>query len=329
MDSLSSSITTVHSDIIQTHILTRLDAATLASTASVSSHLRHLCTDEDLWRDICIVTWPSLLNPIAGQVISTFSGGHRSIFSDAFPSLHYFSSHSKHPHRPSPPPSELISAVDIYYQGKSVFSRVQRTETQKNWFLSSPLWLNVVEPNELVPTPVKFVRKDDEWLKHLEENLSLSWVVIDPTRKRAANLSSRRAVSVQRHWLTRELEVLYAVVMAGEQQRSTELVQCVVKVTCCGKVGGELHVKEVNLVMEDMEGRHVTGREGVAILQRAMENGERKKVDGVKAKESFEKFACIMKERRETKHRREKARDVISTLLAFIAFLLFCFLAGL
>ncbi|KAG2390419.1 uncharacterized protein HKW66_Vig0221750 [Vigna angularis] len=32
-----------------------------------------------------------------------------------------------------------------------------------------------------------------------------------------------------------------------------ERVQCVVKVTCDGKVGGEVHVREVNLVMEEDE----------------------------------------------------------------------------
>lgn len=148
--------------------------------------------------------------------------------------------------------------------------------------------------------------------------------MIDPTLKRAVNLSSRKPVSVQRHWLTRDLEVVYAVVMGGESQRSTEMVQCVVKVTCCGKVGGELHVKQVSMVMEDVEGRQVTGLEGVMILQRAIENGERKKVDEVGAKERFEKFSCMMKERREIRHRREKARDVVYMLLAFIALVFFC-----
>ncbi|KAJ1440724.1 F-box-like domain superfamily [Sesbania bispinosa] len=255
-----SSITTVHPDIIHNHILTRLDPATLATASSVSSHLRRLCTDEDLWRNISTATWPSLMDPIASHVISTFPAGHRSIFSDAFPSLHHSASYSDHPH---PPPPELISAVDLYYQGKPIFSRVQRTETKKNWFLSSPLWVEMLEHDELVPTPVKFVRKDEEFLKHLEESLSLSWIVIDPTRKRAANVSSRRPVSVRRHWLTRDLEVLFSVVMAGERRRATEMVQCMVKVTCCGKVGGELHVREVNLVMEDTEGAHVSGKEGV------------------------------------------------------------------
>ncbi|OIW08477.1 hypothetical protein TanjilG_03153 [Lupinus angustifolius] len=323
----STTITAVHPDIIHTHILTRLDGATLSTVASVSSHLRHLCSGQDIWENLCTATWPSLMDPIVRHVISTFPNGHRSIFSDAYPSLHHFSPSLPNHRRPSPP-EELISAVDIYYKGNPIFSRVQRTETSENLFLTSPLCFEVLQPNEFIQTPVNFVRKDEEWMSQLQESFTLSWILIDPIQKRAANISSRRPVSVKRHWLTRDLEIIYAVVMAGEKGRSTEKVQCMVKVTCCGKVGGELHVKEVNLVMEDMEGKQVMGKKGVMILQRAMENGERKKVDEVRAMERFVKFSRVIKERREMKHRREKAHGVVCMLLVFIALVLFCFIAG-
>jgi len=147
----ASILAALHPDIIHAHILTRLDATTLASAASVSSLMHRLCTQEDLWRQICTATWPSLRDPIARRVISTIPGGHRSIYSDAFPSLHHLSLHSRLP--PPPPPEELISAVDIYFQGRPLFSRVKRIETQQNWFLSSPLWVDALEPNE-VDTPI-------------------------------------------------------------------------------------------------------------------------------------------------------------------------------
>lgn len=187
----------------------------------------------------------------------------------------------------------------------------------------------MVEPGELIQTPVKFVRKEEEFMRNLEDNLCLSWILIDPIRKRAANVSSRRPVLVRRHWLTRDVEILFAVTMAGEMQRSTETVQCLIKVTCGGKVGSELHVREVNLVMEDREGGYVNGKEGVVILQKAMEFGERKKVDEVgEMKERFERFMSMIKERRERKHRRERARDAVSLIVVFIVFVLFCCIAG-
>ncbi|CAI8616253.1 unnamed protein product [Vicia faba] len=325
--SSTSSIITMHDDIIHTHILTRLDAATLATTASTCSHLRHLCVDDNLWRKICTATWPSLVDPTTCHIISTFPNRHRSLFSDAFPDLHHFSCSSNCPW--SPPPVEIISAVDIFYKGKPVFSRVRRTETTENSFLSSPLWIEILEPNELIPTEVKFVRKDEELMKHLGENLSLSWILIDPTGKRSANVSSRKAVLARRHWLTRDVEILFAVTMAGEAKRATERVQCMVKVTCCGKVGGELHVREVSLVMEDMDGGKVRWKEGVMILQKAMEFGERKRVGEVgEMMERFDGFLGMVRERRERKYRRQKERDGVSMVVAFLVCVWFCYLAG-
>ncbi|KAL1298820.1 hypothetical protein HN51_043111 [Arachis hypogaea] len=315
-------ITTLHSDIINSHILTRLDGPTLASAAASSSHLRRLCTQHHLWTTICASTWPSLTHPLAAHLISTLPNQHRSIFSDSFPSLHPSALHNNQNPPPSPSP-ELISAVDIYYNGQPVFSRVHRTETQKGWFLCSPLWIDILEPNETVPTPLKFAKSedDDDWLRHVQENLELSWILIDPSLKRAANLSSRRAVSARRHWLTGEAEVVYAV---GVEEGGA---QCAVKVTCCGKSGGEMQVREVSLTMEDLDGRHVMGRDSMVILQRAMESSKRKKVDVGEAKERYEKFCDTKIERREMRIKKEKAMDTLAMFVAFTVFVtLFCFL---
>ncbi|XP_027343929.1 F-box protein At2g27310 [Abrus precatorius] len=311
-----SDITTVHPDIIQTHILNRLDGPTLASAASAASHLRRLCTEPHLWQNICTAYWPSLNHPLATDLISAFPATHRAIFSDSFPSLHY----SPPNHRPtSQPPEQLVSAVDLYYKGKPIFSRVIQTGTRKGWFLCSPLWVDLLDPNELVPTPLKFPHGDEEHLlNHLQENLALSWIIIDPSQKRAANFSSRVPVAARRHWLTGEMEVVFAMAM--------ETVQCVIKVTCCGKIGGAMHVREMSLTLEDTEGRHVLGRDSLVILQGAMENGERKKVDAAEVKLRYEKFCCVKRERRERKMRRDRATDRVAMLVAFtlFAFLFWC-----
>nr|KYP36730.1 F-box protein At2g27310 family [Cajanus cajan] len=314
-----SDITTVHSDIIQSHILTRLDGPALASAASATAHLRRLCTEHHLWRNICAANWPSLTDPFAAALVAAFPAGHRSLFSDAFPALQ----HTPNPiPEPAPvPPEELLSAVDILYKGKSVLSRTLRTETRKGWFLCSPLWVDLLDPNEVVPTALVFTQNDEsQWLSHLHQHLSLSWIMIHPTRHRAANLSSRRAVGARRHWLTGELEILYALPMDD--------VQCVIKVTCCGKVGGAVHVREVSLTMEDIEGRHVMGREGLVILQDAMETGKRVKPDAEEAVRRFDKFCSLRRERKERRMKRDKAMDLLAMLVAFSVFAtLFCFMA--
>lgn len=308
--STNSPITTIHPDIIQSHILSRLDGTSLSSAASTASHLNGLCTENFLWQKISIATWPSLNNPLATSLISTFPSSHRSVFSDSFPSVDYSSPSISSTTSSSSPTRELISAVDLYYKGKPVYSKILRTETHNGWFLCSPLWIEILDPNEVIQTNIKFEQNDVvEWL---EQNLTLSWIMIEPTRKRSVNLSSRLPVTVRRHWLTGEFEVLYAVVMG--------LVQCTIKVTCCGKPGGEMHVREVSFSMEDMDGRHVVGRDSLVILQGAMENGERKKVDVEKAKKRFEGFCLMKRERRERKLRREKAMDMFIMLVAIVIF---------
>ncbi|XP_028788618.1 F-box protein At3g44326-like [Neltuma alba] len=227
---------TLHPDLFHAHILSRLDGPSLASASSASSLFRRLCLHDSLWRQICTATWPSLRDPSLRSVISDFPAGHRSLFLDSFPTLHRYS-RPDHLDPSFTPTKEWISAVDIYYHDRPIFSKFHRTQTHTGWFECSPLWIDLLGAKESVPTPLKYASKDEDWMKHLEENLSLSWILIDTSRNRAANLSSRRPVSAQRHWLTGELELVYAVVIACDE-RPSEWVQCNIKVTCtCGEGG--------------------------------------------------------------------------------------------
>ncbi|KAA8544297.1 hypothetical protein F0562_022309 [Nyssa sinensis] len=273
-----TTIFAIHPDILQTHILTRLDGPTLASAGCTSSQLHALSTEEKLWMDICNHKWPSTNHPRVHKLISTFTAGHRSFFSDSFPTL------DPH-HRPSQPnphsssfTSELIFAVDIHYQDKLIFSRVQEIETLTGWFLCSPFRVDYLCEKEIVPTPVRFECGEDTCRLNLEENLTLSCIVINPTRKRAANVSSLRPILVQRHWLTGEIQLQYTTILAGHQRgRSSEFVQCRMVVTCGrGGEGGELQVREVSLLTEDMDEKNLTGKESLLIFQKAVDSGGRK-----------------------------------------------------
>ncbi|XP_059627734.1 F-box protein At2g27310-like [Cornus florida] len=324
-----TSISAVHFDILQTHILTRLDGPTLASTGCASSTLHALSTEQKLWTDICNQTWPSTNDPLVHRLISTFPAGHRSFFSDSFPTLDHRRSSQPNTEHPVPT-SQLISAVDIHYQDKLIFSKLQESETLSGWFMCSPFRFDLLDPKESVPTPVKLEGGEDTCRSNMEKNLTISWVVIDPTRKRAANVSSLRPVSVQRHWLTGDIEARYATIMAADRScTSSEFVQCAIVVTCGGKEGGELHVKEVSLTVEDMDGKTLSGKECLVILQEAMGNGRRKKGKGWEGKERYEKYLELKRERRERKQRREKTLDMVciatgvTIFLAFWALILF------
>ncbi|XVF69228.1 hypothetical protein PTKIN_Ptkin11bG0064100 [Pterospermum kingtungense] len=319
-------ISALHSDIIQSHILTRLDGASLSSLACASSQLHALSTQQNLWQNICSSNWPSVSHPHVQQIISTFPSGHRSFFSDAFPFVDL--QPSKLEDDSLALPTELISAVDIYYQNKVIYSKVEETDTSSAWFLCSPFRVDLLDPKDSAPTPIKYFggSQDDTWLKHLEENLSLSWIVMDPTRKKAVNVSSRRAVSVQRHWLTGDVQVRFGMVMGGGDERrgsSRELVECGVVVTCGGKEGGKTHVTEVSMVMDDMDGKGLKGKDSLVILQKVMESGIRKKGNGNEGKEKYEEFEERKRERQKRKQKKERALDLICITIGVASFVTF------
>ncbi|XP_054817150.1 probable F-box protein At2g36090 [Prosopis cineraria] len=320
-------LTTLHPDLFHAHVLSRLDGPSLASASSASSLFRNLCLHDPLWRHICNSTWPSLSDPTLRPVISNFPAGHRSLFLDSFPVLHHCS-RPDHLDRSFAPAKEWISAVDIYYHDKPIFSRVHRTQTHTGWFECSPLWIDLLGPKESVPTPLKYARKDEDWMKHLEDTLSLSWILIDPARNRAGNLSSRRPVSAQRHWLTGELELFYAAVIACDEGPS-EWVQCNIKVacTCSEEVGGAMRVREVSLTVEDTDGRSLNGKQSMVILQRAVERGRRKMVNEEEAKARFEEFSSIKRDRRDKRERSDQTLDMvlIFAVITIFAFLFWCF----
>lgn len=224
----------------------------------------------------------------------------------------------------------MISAVDIHYGNELVYSKVIVTETLSGWFMSSPFRIDLLNPKEIFPTPVKFDGEEGKCTAQVEENMRLSWIVIDPSKKRAVNLSSIRPVEVRRHWITGEIQVRYATVMAagGGAGGGGEFVDCNVVVTCGAKEGGDLHVREINMQVEDMEGKIIRGEDILVILHAAMEEKRRKVVVG-EEKKIYEKFLEIRREWRLRKQNRERRLDMVcittgvSIFMAFWMFILF------
>nr|CAN83896.1 hypothetical protein VITISV_015276 [Vitis vinifera] len=220
---VQSGIAALHPDILETHILTRLDGPTLASASCADTKLHALSTQPDLWITICTSTWPSTSTPRLLHLMSSFPDGPRSFFSSSYPILHRCTNSSTNSD-PSAPPVRLISAVDIYYNEKPIISKVQETETATEWFRCSPFRIDVLDPKDVVPTSIQHPG-DDDTSRKLGENISLSWIVMDTTGRRAANLSSHKAVSVERHWLSGEVQLRFASILGGDKG-TTELVQC-------------------------------------------------------------------------------------------------------
>lgn len=188
----------------------------------------------------------------------------------------------------------------------------------------------MLDPKESVPT---LVGDDGGACDSIAVGMQLSWIVADPARRRAADLSSGRALWVRRHWLSGEVEARFAAVLRGEERGPREYVEFGMVVTLCAAEegrGGMMHVREVSMRAEDMEGKDVKGREGVVILARALE-GERGRTGREEVgRRRYEEYLERKREWRERKATSEKRLDGVclaagASLLAALCFYLLCF----
>ncbi|KAK9058188.1 hypothetical protein SSX86_023028 [Deinandra increscens subsp. villosa] len=304
-------IADIHEDIIKTHILTKLDGQTLAAAACASSRLQSLSSDQNLWSDICHSTWPSTLDPQLTKTISDFPSGHRSFYSDSSssPTQRLTTAATS-----SPPTPQIISCVDLRYDNELIFSKVESTNTTpSDWFQTSPFRVDLLEPKELVLTGVKVKSPGDDrvLLTDLENNMTLSWIMIDPTRNRAVNLSSVKPVSVQRNWLTNDIELTFAVVFTVN---GNGYVSCNVQITCGVNGGsGELTVSGAGLTVLDVYGKCLSGKDSMVILQ-GLAVGMRRRGGGEGWRERYDEYIQVRRERNEKRERGERRLD-----MAFVA----------
>ncbi|KAI3508776.1 hypothetical protein L1887_23790 [Cichorium endivia] len=302
--SMATTLFDIHPAIIQTQILPRLDGPSLLSTATTSKYFYQLCAHEDLWSHICKSIWPSITDPRLHEIISTFPAGHRSFFQDSFPALvaDIYNQDSLHLSRSSHPwPSQLISAVDIRYQDEIIYSRLEFTDTSDE-FLSSVLRITLNNDLKSKPGPGilgsidlkvdEFAGADEATFSHLEESLSLNWILIDPTRKRAGNLSSIKPISTRQGWITNQTYLVYAIVLPGCDPN--KVVQCRIQVVLAVAAGGVgLHVKEVMLELLDLDFRRLKGRDFLVISQGALSeehNVRRKMVTSEESRCHYREF---------------------------------------
>lgn len=164
-----------------------------------------------------------------------------------------------------------------------------------------------MEPKETVVAPLEFDGEDGTCMELAKERLRVSWILIDPHKKRAVNIASVAAVEARRHWLSEDIQLRYASVVDGGDG---ELVQCAAVVTCGGKEGGELQVREISMQVEDMEGKILTGLDSLRILDAAME-GQRWKSDVKMQRDLYEMFLRMKIQSRERKQKRERSLDMV------------------
>ncbi|EES12134.1 hypothetical protein BDA96_06G080800 [Sorghum bicolor] len=313
---VTTTIEDLHADVLGC-ALRRLDGRSLAAASCATAALRALATDPDTWRALCLAEWPSLALPLPpAQQLAALPP--QRLFADAHP-FPTAAGAGGCGLLPLPVPAgelSLVSAVDVYYRGAPLLSRVVETPASSSWFLASPFRVEAVERKKPAPEAAAAA-------PFSPAELELSWVVVDPSRGRAVNVSSRRPVAVDRHWYTGETLARFAVVLGGCKFEAT--------VACSdseGAAGGHV-VSEVTLAVEDADGAAVSGEGALRLLAAAMEaprkGGAREPEE---AKRRYLEFVKRKKGRKESKARREALVDlccsaasavVVLTCLAAVA----------
>lgn len=312
-------ITDIHPDIIATHILPRIDVLSLASTALASPQFHALCSNQEmLWTEICNNTWTSTKNPLVQNIVSTFPGGHRSLLSDSYPLIHLDKINKRRYNTTAVQRAEqLISAVDIKYKNKTVYSEVVVTNTTTEKFVHTFFKVEVFEDHEKSSCFSINVQDDEDmYVSDLKENMTLSWILIDPTQKRAANISSQWPVTVRPHWIDGDIEVKYVIILS-------EFVE--IRITAMLKWGDgnkSLMLSKVKLQVHDIDSMCLCGKESLRILQEAIQFGKRKKAKRGEEALIHKKYVNMKWERREGKQKRRlsKTTQLISTI--FVALII-------
>lgn len=305
---VTTTIEDLHGDVLGC-ALRRLDGRSLAAASCATAALRALATDPETWRALCLAEWPSLALALAAQRRLLAAVPPQRLFADAHPFPSADTGGAGGPDPDPVPAGELVSAVDVYYRGAPLLSRLVETPASSPWFLGSPFRVEAVERKR--PASAAAVPSPGE--------LELSWVVVDPARGRAVNVSSRRPVAVARHWYTGETLARFAVVLGG----------CKFEATVACSEGADGHVSEVSLAVEDADGAAVSGEGTLRLLAAAMEaprkGGAREPEE---ARRRYLDFVKRKKGRKESKARREALVDlccsaasavVVLTCLAAVA----------
>ncbi|KAJ0503008.1 putative F-box-like domain superfamily protein [Helianthus annuus] len=318
--STTSGLSSVPADILDTQILTRLDGPSLASATCASTLFSTTHNHHHLWSTICHSTWPSTTTDYIADIISTFSDnrtrtGYYSFFSQSFP----LPTPDPTTLPPSPPPPssspapELISTVDIHYRNIPIFTKTKTTTTTGDWFQFSPFRIDLINPKNVFTTPV--ILSGDATCPAMMEDVTLSWILIDRFNKRSVNLSSIKPVSVNRHWLSGEVQLRFGSILAGDDVAA---VECRIVVVSGVSENGNMQLREVVMEIEGMDGKCLDGRGTLGILHRVMEgkrgNGVNKVEEGRRRYRRYEEMKRESRERRENTERKSRVEGTLDVL---------------
>ncbi|KAG0487560.1 hypothetical protein HPP92_009655 [Vanilla planifolia] len=303
----TTTIEDLHPEVL-TRAIRLLDGPSLAAAACASTHLRSLASQSDLWINLCLSIWPSFRH---ARILPLVTASPRDFFAAAFPlpsNIDPFATGEEDL------PKSLVSAVDIHHRGIPIFSQVMETETSTPWFHSTPFRIDCRDG--------KVQKLSESAAAVSPEELTMSWILIDPAKGQAVSVCSRKVVSIERHWYTGEKVARFAIVAEGGPEESGWVLDALVT---CGEAADQ--AREVLLTVNDLDGTCLSGRDGLRLVKAAMES-RRKWRSGAEEemKHRYSKYLRTKKRRKESRERREGMIDLCCTVVGVGIFVAFVFL---
>uniref|UniRef100_A0A1D1YNT8 F-box protein At2g27310 n=1 Tax=Anthurium amnicola TaxID=1678845 RepID=A0A1D1YNT8_9ARAE len=342
------SLTGLSTDLL-VEILSRVDAPTLASAACVSVDLHRAAEEDALWEELCHRTWPSTTGSSARELLSSMPGGYAKFYADSLPLLLYKPRRRGCSLRHDPTGTglvvnscDLVSFVDVYYREGCVLSRVIHATPLHGCsgtaaFLDCPLIkLEALAADGTGPmgsTPPSMALEPKEeggvgvlnW--GLEEDLRLSWVVLDARGGRAVNVSSGSPTAVQRDTPSKgDLVARFGCAVPAVCGVGDECV--VITLRCLlSEAEDRVAFAGVELRVEDGEGACVGWRRSWAVLEMALSCRARTR----SGRAAAEGYRAYVRGRRERKMMQGSVPAeklcALSSLLLFLVGLLLMFLS--
>ena len=282
-------------------IIGRFDGSTLAAAACTCSDLRHIARDQSLWRQLCHSTWPSTALEEAQHILSSSPiGSFHKFYANSYPLLLHGKCVKSLELQTHVSASQFASLVDLYYRKECVLSKILDgipqavDDDSSRWYSNSPFKLELLSldydegtgfDNELSYAYIEDYDDEEERRgppsisvaedgKELEEELRLSWVLLDKKKGKAVNLSSWKPMLVQRRWPLSGDYVIHfgSIVQVDESLLSHKLAMCKIVIRCkLTESGGCPKWREISMHIEDLTGASVGGSKSLMVLNHALD----------------------------------------------------------
>ncbi|KAK1303452.1 F-box protein [Acorus calamus] len=211
----------LNQDLLRLILSCIVDGVTLSAATSASTDLHRIASDDRLWERLCHTTWPSMLDTKAKATIK--GGGFSKFYGDCFPRILYKpvegeATTTTNNNTACIEPADLVSLVDVHYKNKCVFSRALHgipipsdvfdegdddvsLAYYGSWFRDCPFRMDVLvqrSGDEYVDYIERYGGDDEK--RVMEENVRVTWIIMNAKTGEAVNLSSWKPRSVQKNW---------------------------------------------------------------------------------------------------------------------------------